>query len=70
MGLLYYFSVEKHMNSTIPPRDVQDHSPDREDLDEENRIDKDLQETFPASDPPATGGTTKIGNDGKETASR
>ena len=56
------------MNNTLPNRDVQDQSPDREDLDEEHRIDKDLQETFPASDPPATGGITKIGNDGAETA--
>lgn len=42
-------------------------NPDRDRLDADHRLDKDLEETFPASDSPTTGGVTKIGSDGKET---
>ena len=42
-------------------------NPDRDSLDADHRLDKDLEETFPASDAPTTGGVTKIGSDGKET---
>lgn len=34
---------------------------DRESKHEEDLIDKSVEDTFPASDPPAVGGTTKIG---------
>jgi len=43
-----------------------DTDPDRSNLDQDARLDKELEETFPASDAPATGGVTKIGTDGKE----
>lgn len=33
---------------------------------EEDLIDKSVEDTFPASDPPAVGGTTKIGPEGEE----
>ncbi len=33
---------------------------------EEDLIDKSVEDTFPASDPPAVGGTTKIGPKGDE----
>jgi len=42
-------------------------NPDRDNLSTDHRLDKDLEETFPASDAPATGGVTKIGTDGEET---
>lgn len=31
----------------------------------EKQIDQAIEDTFPASDPPSTGGTTKIEHDGK-----
>lgn len=46
-----------------------DPHPDRARLDQEHRLDEDLEETFPASDAPSLGGSTKIGNDGKEKGS-
>lgn len=42
-------------------------NPDRDRLDADGRLDKDLEETFPASDAPATGGVTKIDRAGEET---
>lgn len=55
--------------STTPPTS-QDTDPKRAALDDDARLDKDLdkdlEETFPASDPPATSGITKIGTDGQE----
>lgn len=41
-------------------------NPDRDRLDADHRLDKDLEETFPASDAPSTGGVTKIGSGGEE----
>ncbi|MGI4983618.1 MAG: hypothetical protein ACRYGL_09895 [Janthinobacterium lividum] len=46
-----------------------DTNPERASLDDDSRLDKDLEETFPASDAPATGGITKIGTDGEEKGS-
>jgi hypothetical protein len=46
--------------------DAKDIHPERAKLDEESRIDEDLEETFPASDATVNGGVTKIGRDGEE----
>ncbi|MBW0446331.1 hypothetical protein EN871_07385 [bacterium M00.F.Ca.ET.228.01.1.1] len=35
----------------------------------EKQIDKEVEDTFPASDPPSTGGTTKIVTDDEDTSS-
>ena len=35
----------------------------------EKQIDKQVEDTFPASDPPSTGGTTKIVTDDEDSAS-
>lgn len=54
------------MNHPTPQPVKHDSNPDRAQLDQNGRLDKELEETFPASDAPSTGGSTKIGTDGKE----
>ncbi|HEX7933630.1 MAG TPA: hypothetical protein VF573_11240 [Paraburkholderia sp.] len=36
----------------------------------EKQIDKEVEDTFPASDPPSTGGTTKIVTDDEDSSSK
>lgn len=54
------------MTKPSKPIHHEDAHPKRANMDEESQIDEDLEETFPASDATVNGGTTKIGNDGKE----
>jgi len=54
------------MTQATKPTVHHDTNPDRTDLDQDARLDKELEETFPASDAATTGGVTKIGNDGEE----
>lgn len=57
------------MTEPIQQPEPKDTNPERASLDDDSRLDKDLEETFPASDAPATGGITKIGTDGEEKGS-
>jgi len=54
------------MTQATKPPVHQDTDPDRTNLDQDARLDKELEETFPASDAATTGGVTKIGTDGEE----
>lgn len=46
-----------------------DPHPERAQHDEEERLDEDIEQTFPASDAPALGGVTKITGSGEEVGS-